>query len=314
MSCQRRWWKPTAVAANSGLRAQVRSLFGRRRRKLSPRSPQTVSHYELLKEIGAGSRGTVFLARDRRSHRMVALKLLRSHADRESRRRFLREAACATAIAHPNVVRLYEVVHDGEVTAIAMEYVRGRPLNHVLSNHRLALKTCLDYAVQIAGGLAAIHAAGMIDRDLKPANLIVTKDGTVILVDFGLAKVIGRSRRWSSCNRFLNAPLTREGTILGTAGYMSPEQIRGKAADQRSDVFSFGVLFYEMLAGRPAFHRNSEIDAMRAILREAPPRLPARIPVRIRSIVRRCLAKKPGSRYGSATEVWEALIQVIRRL
>jgi len=225
-----------AGAANSRLRRQLRSLFGRRcRLKPLPRFPKNLSHYELQKEIGAGGRGTVYLARDRRSHQVVAMKLLRRSTDRESRLRFLREAACASAIAHPNVVAVYEIVQDRGSVAIAMEYVRGKTLDRAMRGCRLPLKTCLDYALQIIEAVAAIHSASMVHRDLKPTNFIVTKNGTIKLLDFGLTKIIG----WRpSSRRNLSVPETPDGTILGTPAYMAPEQALGREADQRSDVFS----------------------------------------------------------------------------
>lgn len=303
---QQRAQAPEAV--NCRLRAQLRALFGRYRRpKPQALIPRTISHYELLKEIGAGSRGTVYLASDRRSLRVVAIKLLRRHTDQESLWRFLREAACASAIEHANVVSVYEIVQDREILAIVMEYVPGQPLAHLLPRRGLPLKTCLDYALQIAQGVAVIHSTGMIHRDLKPTNFIVTKEGTIKLLDFGLAKIIERKRRCCSLNNHLKAPKTREGTILGTPGYMSPEQVRGQAADQRSDIFSFGAIFYEMLTGRPVFRENSEIATMNAISRNAPPKLPSRVPAAVARIVRRCLEKDPTRRYQAAEELIAAL-------
>jgi serine/threonine protein kinase len=306
MNSQRQQRAQAPEAVKSRLRAQLRAIFGRRcRPKLPFHFPKNVSHYELLKEIGVGARGTVYLARERRSNQVVAIKILRRSTDREARLRFLREAACASAIAHPNVVRLYELILDREVAAIAMEYIPGKTLDCAIRRRGLPLKTCLDYALQIAKALAAIHSASMVHRDVKPANFVVTKDRRIKLLDFGLAKIIGWQR--PSSRSYLSALETRDGTILGTPAYMSPEQALGQAADQRSDIFSFGILFYEMLTGHPAFRKNSEIEAMGAILHKAPHKLPARIPAPVRRIVRRCLEKDPTRRYQAAEELIAAL-------
>lgn len=302
-----------AGAALSRLHAQLRVLFGWRHRSKRRFFPETVSHYELLNEIGAGARGIVYRARDRRSHQLVALKLLRWHVGQESRRRFLREAACASAVAHPYIVRTFEIIQDEEWLGIVMEYVPGMTLSRAIPARGLPLKTFCRYALQIAGAVAAIHSAKIIHRDLKPANFVVMRDGGIKLLDFGLAKVISPRCR-TIRNPRLNLPNTRDGTIQGTPDYMSPEQVQGHATDQRSDVFSLGSLFYAMLTGRPPFHGDSEIETMHAVLRKAPPKLPARIPPPVRDVVRRCLAKNPEARYDSATEVWKDLVRVVQSL
>jgi eukaryotic-like serine/threonine-protein kinase len=290
-------------AANGRLRAQIRALFRRPRRAKPPtRFPRTVSHYQLLKEIGAGARGTVYLARDRRSDRLVAIKALRGYADQESEQRFLREAECLSAVNHPNIVKVHKIIHRRESAFIVMEYLSGRTLNRVIAKRGLPLKTCYDYALQIARAIAAIHSASMIHRDLKPTNFVITKNGIIKLLDFGLAKVTS-NRRGQSRNKPANAPETWEGTILGTPGYMSPEQVRGQAADQRSDIFSFGAILYEMLTGQRAFQESTEIETMSTILHKLPPKLPLRIPWPIGRVVRRCLEKNPTRRYQTAEEL-----------
>jgi eukaryotic-like serine/threonine-protein kinase len=302
---QQRAYAPEAV--NSRLRVQLRALFGRRcRPKLPPRFPKNVSHYELLKEVGVGARGTVYLARDRRSHRLVAIKALRGYVDQESEQRFLREAACLSAINHPNIVAVHETIHRQESVFIVMKYLPGQTLDRVIAKRGLPLKTCFDYALQIAQAIDAIHSASMMHRDLKPTNFVIAKNDAVTLLDFGLAKVTNRKRRHSRSKRS-NAPETRDGTILGTPGYMSPEQVRGQVADGRSDIFSFGAIFYEMLTGHPPFQETTEIATMSAILHKAPPKLPARIPSPVVRIVRRCLEKEPARRYQAAGELIAAL-------
>jgi serine/threonine protein kinase len=296
-----------AEAANDRLRAEIRALFPQRHRSKSPtRFPRTVSHYQLLREIGAGARGIVYLARDRRSDDLVAIKALRGDVNQESGRRFLREAECLAGVNHPNIVGVHKIIHRQESAFIVMEYLSGRTLDRVIAKGSLPLKACCEYALQIAQAIAAIHSAIMMHRDLKPTNLVIAKNGVIKLLDFGLAKVTGR-RRCQSRNKARTAPETRAGTILGTPGYMSPEQVLGQPADRRSDIFSFGAILYEMLAGRRAFQRATEISTMNAILRKAPPKLPSRIPAPITRIVRRCLEKDPTRRYQKAEELIAAL-------
>jgi serine/threonine protein kinase len=302
---------PPAKATNNPIHADVRAILGRcRRPKPSASYPRIVSHYELLKEIGRGAKGAVFLASDRHLHRRAAIKMLRRCADHESRRRFLREAECAAALNHPNIVTIYEIIHHQERDFIAMEYVPGKTLDQVIPKRGLPLKTCLDYGRQIAQAVSAIHAAQIIHRDLKPANFVITKNGLVKLLDFGLAKVIDRRRRCQSRGRNPEGHETGEGTILGTVGYMSPEQVRGQPADQCADVFSLGAIFYEMLTGRRAFQQDTQVETMGAILQKTPARLPEHIPMQLNRIIRRCLEKDPRRRYKTAKELLADLTRV----
>jgi eukaryotic-like serine/threonine-protein kinase len=302
-------------AANGRLRDEVRGFFGRRRRPKAPPAtfPRALSHYELLKEIGAGARGVVYRARDNRLNRIVAIKMLRGYADRESKQRFLREAICASALSHPNIVTIYELGRSDGMNFIVMEYVPGKALNELIAKRGMSLDVCLDYALQIARALAAVHSATMMHRDVKTSNFIVAKKGIVKMFDFGLVKVMG-GRSCRSEEQRSKVPKTQEGTVLGTAGYMSPEQVRGQAADQRSDVFSFGALFYEMLTGRRAFQEDTAIETMGAILRKAPPKLPARIPARIAAVLQCCLAKEASGRYKTAKELEAALTRAAQSL
>lgn len=292
--------------AHDRLSAELCVILGRRRhRKRRALVPTTVSHYQFLKKIGAGARGTVYLAQDRRFNQLVAIKVMQGSLSTDSRGRFLREAACASAMKHPNIVNVHEVIHDQGLDFIVMEYVPGTTLDRVISKRGLPLKTCLGYGLQIARALSAIHSAKMIHRDLKPANFLIAESGSVILLDFGLAKIVGRTRRYRSGRKRIIETL--EGTILGTPGYMSPEQVRGQVADKRSDVFSLGAIFYEMLSGRPAFREDTAVETMSAILRKTPSKLPARVPTPIARIVWRCLAKEPKRRYKTARELAFAL-------
>lgn len=304
------------AAVDDRLRAELRRLFGLTLGTENDVTaiPRVLSHYELLKEIGAGARGTVYRARDHRLKRIVAIKMLRGFADRESKQRFLREAICASTFNHPNIVTIYEIDRSRGMDFIVMEYVPGKTLNEVIPMRGLPLDVCLDYALQIARALAVVHAAKMIHRDLKTSNFILAKKGIVKMFDFGLAKDIGRGFSSRSGKDSAKCPKTQEGTILGTAGYMSPEQVRGQAADQRSDVFSFGALLYEILTGGRAFQGNTAIRIMNAILHKEPPKLPARVPTSVAAIVRRCLAKEPCRRYKSAKELEASLSRATQRL
>lgn len=291
-----------AKVANDRLRAQLSRLFGARpRQKFRVRSPRRIAHYELRKEIGAGAMGVVYRAWDRRWHRWVAIKIL-AHADQESRQRFHREARCAAALHHPNIVVVHELILQEALDATVMEYVPGRTLDRVIPRRGLPLRTFLDYAQQIAGSVAAVHDAGMIHRDLKPANVMV-RNGVVVLLDFGMVKIVNRKRISPVLGCAEQLPVTVAGTIIGTAGYMSPEQVRGRPADQRSDIFGLGAIFYEMLAGHSAFGRRAPIETMSAILNQAPRPLSRRVPRVIDQIVRRCLAKKPTRRYRTVKEL-----------
>jgi serine/threonine-protein kinase len=200
-------------------------------------------------------------------------------------------------VNHPSIVTVYRVIRKPGMDSIVMEYIPGKPLDQVIPKRGLALKPCLHYAMQIAQALRAVHRGHMVYRDLKPANILVTDDQIVKLVDFGLIKVMDGDDRSRPRRSGPKVPPTVEGTILGTVGYMSPEQVRGQRADQRSDLFSFGTILYEMLTGRRAFQKDTPIDTMHAILHKTPADLPVRIPMRIGKIVRRCLEKDPRRRY-----------------
>jgi eukaryotic-like serine/threonine-protein kinase len=220
-----------------------------------------ISHYEILEKLGEGGMGVVWKARDTRLERFVALKLLAASktADPARRQRFVQEARAASALNHPRIITIYEIDRsDGPDGAdfIAMEFVPGRTLDQLVPAKGLRISEVLKYAIQIADALAAAHAAGIVHRDLKPANVMVTEKGDVKVLDFGLAKLM-ENPTITEADRtktvVTNLPNTEEGTILGTASYMSPEQAEGKKVDVRSDVFSFGVLLYEMLTGHRAF-------------------------------------------------------------
>ena len=244
--------------------------------------------------------GEVYRARDTRLAREVALKILPAAvADDPSRRqRFELEARAVAALNHPNIVGLYDVGEGYIIT----ELVDGEPLR----GKNFGTRKTLDLAAQIAGGLAAAHDVGIVHRDLKPDNVLLTRDGRVKILDFGLAKVIGAHKAVAAVTETLTVH-TDPGMVMGTVGYMSPEQIRGQEADHRSDIFSFGLILYELLAGNRAFARDTSVETMTATLKDEPPDLPESVPSGLRQIVTHCLEKDPGNRFQSARDLSFAL-------
>ena len=263
--------------------------------------------YEIVAPLGAGGMGEVYRAKDERLKREVAIKVLPASysQDADRLRRFEQEAQSAGGLNHPNITAVYDLgSHDG-APYIVTELLEGETLRARLAGGALAPRKATDYAVQIAKGLAAAHEKGIVHRDLKPENLFLTNDGRVKILDFGLAKL---TQSEAGSGRETNLPTagTEPGVVLGTLGYMSPEQVKGKPADQRSDLFSFGAIVYEMLSGRRAFHRDSAAETMSAILREEPPDLSAtnrNIQPGLERIVRHCLEKNPEERFYSARDV-----------
>jgi serine/threonine protein kinase len=207
--------------------------------------------YEVLGLIGSGGMGEVYKARDTRLDRTVAIKVLPAEkvADPERRHRFVQEAKAASALNHPNIVTIYDIGQTDGIDFIAMEYVAGKTLEQVIPRHGMRLNEALRYAVQMADALAKAHAAGIIHRDLKPGNVMVTDEGQIKVLDFGLAKLTEAGPLGNDEPTRTMKPATEEGTIVGTVAYMSPEQAEGKKVDARSDIFSFGAVLYEMLTG-----------------------------------------------------------------
>jgi len=270
-----------------------------------------LSHFRVLERIGSGGMGVVYRGLDLRLDRPVALKVLRpgSLSDPERRDRFLREARAASALNHPNIVTIYEVDSGDGVDFIAMELIEGRSLRAAIPIRGLEPKLAAGYAAQIARGLAAAHERGIVHRDLKPENLLVTPDGRVKILDFGLAKLIqGPEAIPSGSGALTLAQETKPGTLLGTVGYMSPEQVRGEPADARSDIFSLGAVLFEMLTGKQAFKGDSHVETLHAILKQDPPVLEGRaVPPALALIVRRCLEKDVRERFQSARDIALAL-------
>jgi serine/threonine protein kinase/Tol biopolymer transport system component len=266
-----------------------------------------LGQYEILSPLGAGAMGEVYRARDSRLNRDVAIKVLSDllSSDAESLHRFEQEARAAAALNHPNILAVYQMGTYEGAPYLVSELLEGKTLQDSLRNGPLPLRKTIDYGVQIANGLAAAHERGIVHRDLKPGNLIITKDGRVKILDFGLAKL--RHPKEDA----VNAPtITLPGVVWGTAGYMSPEQVRGQATDHRSDIFAFGAILYEMVMGKRTFHKETSADTMAAILNEEPSpisELAPNTPMALQRVVYRCLEKKPERRFQSASDLAFAL-------
>ena len=277
---------------------------------------QTVLHYRITEKIGEGGMGAVYKAVDTHLDRPVAIKVLPPGkvADPERRGRFVQEAKAASALRHPNIVVIHDIASDRGLDFMVMELVEGQSLDEIVGRRGLKLNEALGFAVQIADGLAKAHAAGIVHRDLKPTNVMVTADGLVKILDFGLAKLtedipaagFGATMTLDAGGR----PRTEEGYILGTAAYMSPEQAEGKRVDARSDIFSFGAVLYEMLTGHRAFDRGSRIKTLAAVLNEEPKPASAvteAVPAEFERILARCLRKDPQRRWQTMSDLKVAL-------
>src|SRR5258706_4538708 len=269
-----------------------------------------VGPYEILALLGVGGMGEVYKARDTRLQRVIALKTLPAEkvADADRKRRFLIEAQAASRLNHPNIVTIHDISEENGLCFIAMEFVAGSTLEQMNTGSGLPLKQAMKYAGEIADAFAAAHTAGIIHRDLKPANIIITEDGRVKLLDFGLAKLVEPAVLAAEAG---TATLrTVPGAIMGTAAYMSPEQAQGRELDARSDIFSFGLVWYEMLCGQRAFQGDSWISTLAAILHNEPRPLRdinASIPASVEQHVTRCLRKDPSQRFHTMLDVKKAL-------
>jgi serine/threonine protein kinase len=280
-----------------------------------------ISHYEILEKLGEGGMGAVYKARDSVLGRLVAVKvLLGPTTAQEKRIRFLQEARAASALNHPNIITIYEIASHADADYIIMEFVRGETLHQLIENRRLSLIDSLKHSIQMADALASAHAAGIVHRDLKPANIMVTPEGLVKVLDFGLAKLAEGAREEALAEmdktqslEFSMGQQTQEGAIVGTVSYMAPEQAEGKKLDGRADIFAFGSVLYEMLSGDKAFEGTSGLSTLAAVLRDDPrdlqqavPDLPPEVP----SIVNRCLRKSADARYQTMGDVKADLEQV----
>ena len=258
--------------------------------------------YEIVSPLGAGGMGEVYRARDTRLGREVALKILPAEvaADPGRQQRFEQEARAVSALNHPNIVSVHDIGAENGVSFMVTELVDGETLRALIARGPVSVRKLIEVAAQIADGLAAAHAAGIVHRDLKPENIMLTRDGRVKILDFGLAK---QTAPVSPNDATLTMGPTETGTIIGTVGYMSPEQVRGATLDSRSDLFSFGVILHEMLSGKATFAGETSADVLRAILREEAADLPAAVPPGLARIVAHCLEKEPQSRFQSAYDL-----------
>jgi eukaryotic-like serine/threonine-protein kinase len=270
---------------------------------------QTISHYKITSTLGVGGMGEVYLARDTHLDRPVALKLLSAHfmADEQHVRRFHREALATSALNHPNIITVHEIGEWNGRDFIATEYVEGVTLRSRMRGRGLSLAAAVDIALQIAGALAAAHDSGIVHRDIKPENVVVRPDGLVKVLDFGIAKYARRARGRDAKNSWIK---TATGVIIGTTAYMSPEQARGEGVDARTDVWSLGVIVYEMVARRLPFRGKTPSDRVAAILEREPEslgRLRRGVPAELERIISRALAKDRDDRYARATDLVEDL-------
>ena len=266
---------------------------------------KTISHYKILEELGRGGMGVVYKAEDTKLERIVALKFLSPHiiGDGEDRARFIHEAKAAASLSHTNICTIFEIDEVEGQSFIAMEYVEGRNLKEIIASGPFGIDEAIDVAMQVARGLQAAEEGGIVHRDIKSANIMITQHGEAKIMDFGLAKVTGHTQ------------LTRDGTTLGTVAYMSPEQTRGDEIDHRTDIWSLGVVLYEMLAGRLPFRGDYDQAVMYSILNEVPEPLSGvrtGMPLEIERLVNKIFSKDKGERYQHADELIADLKRIKR--
>ena len=274
-----------------------------------------LGRYEILSPLGAGGMGEVYRARDSKLKRDVAVKVLPGYVsgDPEFLARFEREASAVAALSHPNILSIFDFGNEDGVAFAVMELLEGNTLREMLAAGPISQRKAADYAQQVARGLWAAHERGVVHRDLKPENLFVTRDGQVKILDFGLAKNVGRAAPGKQTSAPTVSGHTQPGTVMGTVGYMSPEQVRGLFVDHRSDIFCLGAVLYEMLSGRRAFSGATAADTMSAILNAEPPELSGsgrKIPPGLDRIARHCLEKNAEERFQSARDLAFALESV----
>ena len=279
---------------------------------------QSILHYQILEKLGAGGMGEIYKAQDTKLNRIVAIKVLTGVAsgDPEFRRRFIQEAQAASSLNHPNIITIHDIISTGEDQLMVMEFVNGKTLGELIPQAGMGVAATLRYATQMADGLSAAHAAGVIHRDLKPGNVMVTTNELVKILDFGLAKLAVSLPDVSldaDTQAIIPTPMTIKGAIVGTLSYMSPEQAQGLKVDARSDIFSFGCVMYEMLTGRRAFVGESALMTLTSILRDEPRpvlEIAPSTPPELAALVHRALRKLPGERWQSMQEVHAELVRL----
>ena len=267
-----------------------------------------LGHYRILEKLGEGGMGVVYKARDLHLDRSVALKILPPEhlADPDRKQRFTQEARAASALDHPNIITIHDIASEAGVDFIAMEYVPGRTLDQLIPDKGMRLHDALKVAVQVADALGAAHAIGIIHRDVKPSNIMVSDQGRVKVMDFGLVKLKGLVAPSAG-----TALRTEEGRIVGTLHYMSPEQAQGRDIDARSDIFSFGSMLYEMVSGQRPFQGDSAVTTLAAIIEKEPAPLTGEIPAGVEKVVARCLRKDPSRRYQHMADVQVELQELV---
>ena len=311
-----------ACDGNKDLRAEVESLLGALAEakdfleqpllveSAQPRSGwhlkegQVISHYRIVAPIASGGMGEVYLAQDEQLQRNAALKILPSDLleSKDRLRRFQREARVVSALNHPNILTIFEFGAEEEIQFLAAEFVKGETLRARLANGPLTLNETLDIAIQMASALRAAHEAGVVHRDVKPENIMIREDGYVKVLDFGLAKLTDRPPPGLSSETLLSQP----GLIMGTVTYMSPEQTRAMPTDLRSDLFSLGVVLFEMLSGRVPFAGETTSDVIAEIIQSVPPAVSTyndAVPNEMDRIIAKCLEKDPGERYQTTADL-----------
>ena len=267
-------------------------------------------YYEIINQIGVGGMGEVYLARDKKLDRKVAIKILNEefNQDESHLQRFVSEAKAASALNHPNILTIYEFGEAEDARFIVSEYIEGKTLREIIRESRLTLPQILDISIQITGALSAAHKAHLVHRDIKPENIMIRPDGYVKVLDFGLAKLVEQKNKsiLSLEEPTVRQNLTAKGVILGTVNYMSPEQAKGERVDERTDIFSLGVLIYEMLAGKPPFEGGNAIETIGSILNKEPvplSRQTPEVPHEIERIINKALRKDREQRYQTAKDL-----------
>lgn len=324
---QRDLFLASATSDDEDLRREVESLLAQQEHSILENSPwqsagasthpmppqiglgSQIGPYKIEAILGAGGMGQVFKASDVRLQRTVAIKVLAhtAFARSELKRRFLQEGRAASALNHPNIVTLYDAGTEEGLDFLAMEYVPGKSLDQIMREKSVSMRDAVDFATQIASGLAAAHAVGVIHRDIKPSNVVVTPERRVKVLDFGLAK-----RRPASSDR-PQRDLTATGMVIGTVPYMSPEQAADGQVDHRTDIFSLGIVLYEMLARRKPFERKSSVETLHAIIHDPPPEIP-QLPAALREVLDKALEKNPAERYQHAGDFEIDLRRFVRNM